>query len=287
MNCPECNSDKLLKRGFRGGKQRYRCKECGRCFVEGTKFVGRQVKLPSVVKSCPHCGETKVIRDGLLETGGQRYKCLSCGKGFSSKTIISTPVKYDCPYCGGKLRRAGLGKRGQHQYQCKDCGKTCSGDPPVVRQYFSQINDKVLCPYCDSKNIVLRGTVKEKFHRFLCKDCGKAFTEETKERLERIKNEERSKEVCPRCGGTRIISAGKSRDKQRYRCLDCKRSYTKGAKLMTQDLKRKPALTAANKRLILMYRFNLGLSREELAQHFNCSKYSIIQLEKEVGMVKR
>ena len=98
--CPECNSENLYKKGTRAGKQRYQCKDCGRYFVEGTKFVGRQVKLPSVVQTCPQCGSTHIRRDGLLKTGGQRYKCGTCGKGFSTKTVYREPVKYPCPYCG-------------------------------------------------------------------------------------------------------------------------------------------------------------------------------------------
>lgn len=35
MNCPECNSEKIIKNGFiHNGKQKFRCKECGRQFVE-------------------------------------------------------------------------------------------------------------------------------------------------------------------------------------------------------------------------------------------------------------
>ena len=92
MNCPECNSTKLVKRGFRNRKQRYKCSDCGRCFTEGTTFVGRAVKLPAPEISCLYCGSEKVIRDGLLETGGQRYKCPKCGRGFSVKTVLRSHI---------------------------------------------------------------------------------------------------------------------------------------------------------------------------------------------------
>ncbi len=34
MNCPRCKSSKIVKAGFQSGKQRRKCKECGRLFVK-------------------------------------------------------------------------------------------------------------------------------------------------------------------------------------------------------------------------------------------------------------
>jgi len=34
MQCPRCGSERLVKAGFQSGKQRYRCKDCSRAFVE-------------------------------------------------------------------------------------------------------------------------------------------------------------------------------------------------------------------------------------------------------------
>ena len=286
MNCPECNSTNLSKRGFRGKKQRYRCKDCGRYFVEGTKFVGRQVKLPVLKMSCPVCGDEKVIRDGLLETGGQRYKCVNCGKSFSNKTVVLAPVEYPCPYCGGKLKRSGHGKLGQPKYICTECGKSCSGEVPKVHETFQEKNLSVSCPHCDSKRIVLKGKVKGAV-RYFCRDCERYFTDETKGRLERIKSEPRSNEVCPRCGGKRIIVAGVTKTgNQRYRCLSCRRTYTKGVKLIERDLTRKPPISDKDKRQILMYTLNVGLPISDVAKHFNCSEYAIKKLIKEINIKK-
>ena len=33
MNCPECDSERIRKNGFRHGKQNHKCKDCGRQFV--------------------------------------------------------------------------------------------------------------------------------------------------------------------------------------------------------------------------------------------------------------
>jgi predicted SprT family Zn-dependent metalloprotease len=37
MKCPHCQSSQLSKNGYRRGKQCYRCKECGKQFVEKLK----------------------------------------------------------------------------------------------------------------------------------------------------------------------------------------------------------------------------------------------------------
>lgn len=278
MNCPECNSDKLYKKGFRRGKQRYQCKECGRNFVEGTKFVGRQVNLPSLIKACVHCGSFDIIRDGRLESGGSRYKCKNCGKSFSSKTVVLPPVEYECPYCGGKLTRSGKGKLGQPEYFCTQCYKSCSGDPPKRAPLpFSETNTEVHCPYCNSLKIKLRGIYKGKIKNtrlYSCAECGRRFNEGTKEQLKAKKLKPSAHETCPYCNGNRIISAGinSKSGKQRFRCLDCKRSYTKGVK---------PKLSIAEKRKILMYKLNLGLSTKEISEHFGCSTYMIEKLVKD------
>ena len=46
MKCPRCNSRKISKNGRHRGKQRYKCKECNRQFLEFSTTVGydRQTK---------------------------------------------------------------------------------------------------------------------------------------------------------------------------------------------------------------------------------------------------
>jgi transposase-like protein len=46
MNCPHCGSPNTLKKGYdRYGKQRYRCKDCGKGFGGGDKVTCRQKYL--------------------------------------------------------------------------------------------------------------------------------------------------------------------------------------------------------------------------------------------------
>ena len=46
MKCPNCDSNRLWKNGRHRGKQRYKCFECGRQFIEFYKPPGydRQIK---------------------------------------------------------------------------------------------------------------------------------------------------------------------------------------------------------------------------------------------------
>ena len=37
MKCPHCQSEQLSKNGYRRGKQCYRCKECGKQFVDNSQ----------------------------------------------------------------------------------------------------------------------------------------------------------------------------------------------------------------------------------------------------------
>lgn len=271
VNCPECGSEELLKKGFRNNKQRYQCKTCGRHFIEGTKFVGRQVKLPTLVKTCPYCKSNEVIRDGRLEDGSSRFQCKTCGKNFSTKTFMRPPVGYKCPYCGGKLNRSGKGKLGQPEFHCTECGKSCSGIPPKKNIQFSQINKEIYCPYCNSLDIKLRGNYKGKNRMYSCKSCGRRFSDTTYKSLEEKKKKLENHITCKFCGSARLISAGISPcGTQRLRCRDCKKTFTFYNKLTEKD-----------KKLIAFYRVNFKVPYSSIIRQYKCSKEEIIKLEEE------
>ena len=271
MQCPECGCTELLKKGIRNNKQRYRCKQCGRFFVEGSKYSTKEILPP---KQCPYCGHTSTQRKGILEDGTQRYMCNHCNRSFSSKSIIKTEVPYPCPYCGGKLKRKGKGKLGQNQYKCAQCNKSCSGDPPVKRVIFSQTSRDILCPQCGSYELIKAGCSRSGKQRYKCNKCNKLFVQLDAEYMNSIR--ERSTETCPYCGGKKIISAGKtSAGNQRYRCLSCRRSYTKNIVLI-KDRK----IKQKDKRSIIMY-YLQGHSCTELSMYFGYSRYYIQKLIKD------
>ena len=180
MKCPRCGSNHLQKKGKRVGRQRYRCAECSASFTEGVPYK-ESVKLPPLDIKCPRCESKKVNRDGK-EKDYQRYRCQSCGLGFSEKTNFKAlePIKWTCPYCGGKLSYSGYGSKGQRNYYCRSCKKSCSGDietgEPIKRTVFKTVNKEVKCPICDSFSLKKSGFSKGR-QRYTCDNCGKHFVE--------------------------------------------------------------------------------------------------------------
>lgn len=190
----------------------------------------------------------------------------------------------DCPYCGGKLVKKGT-KRNKQCYICTDCGKWCTGDSPKPRVSFKDINTDITCPYCGTKELTTRGKDSKGRIVYSCLECKRRFIEGTYERLHK---KYVSGEVCPRCGSTNLVNKGLGKTgRKRFKCKNCGRSYTKGAKLVTSDVIRRPPISAANKKLILMYKLNVGLSNTDIAKHFNCSVYAIQQLLKEYNNGKK
>lgn len=87
MKCPSCGSEKVIKKGTRGGNQRYSCSYCNAHFTENKEYKSSP-KLEPLNLNCPHCGSNRVVRDGKLENGKQRYTCRNCRKGFSDKESL-------------------------------------------------------------------------------------------------------------------------------------------------------------------------------------------------------
>lgn len=87
--CPKCGSDKILKKGTRVGKQRYKCNSCGANFTEGVPYKSAPPILRSHNLKCIRCGSSHVVRDGKLLDGTQRYKCVDCNLNFSKKTKLT------------------------------------------------------------------------------------------------------------------------------------------------------------------------------------------------------
>lgn len=73
-HCPRCGVRDAQRAGQEKGKQRYRCKECGRY------YNGPLAPLPPPPpRPCPHCG-AQCARWGRTRHGRQRYRCKACGQ---------------------------------------------------------------------------------------------------------------------------------------------------------------------------------------------------------------
>ncbi len=80
-SCPNCHSEKTVKNGhIHNGKQRYKCHECGRQFVEN----------PEKIVISP---EKRELIDRLLLERISRFRNCSCGEGF--RKMVARLTKHE------------------------------------------------------------------------------------------------------------------------------------------------------------------------------------------------
>ena len=263
MNCPNCGSKHLQKKGKRLGRQRYKCLECTASFTKGIPYKPAPKYKPVVNVECPYCGSSQVRRDGQLEQGGQRYKCNLCQKSFSSKTNTELFNKMDCPYCGSKLNYAGYTKLKNRKYHCPTCNRTCSGDEngiPIKREIFSSINTKIRCPNCGSLNLKKAGYING-IQKYVCKDCKRVFMENTPV-LKKYKE-------CR----TQIIEA--VLDGQNYKKVAAKYNYHPDhVRRLLRPYYKLEVIFKKQKELILKYGVHLRVPVDYLAEYVHCSEYN-------------
>lgn len=75
MNCPNCGSTEINKNGRCRGKQNYRCKNCGRQFVESRSLKGYSEDAKQIC--------LKMYRDGV------GFRAIERATGISHNTIIN------------------------------------------------------------------------------------------------------------------------------------------------------------------------------------------------------
>ncbi|MBD2083074.1 IS1 family transposase [Leptolyngbya sp. FACHB-17] len=75
MNCPQCGSTHINKNGHCRGKQNYRCKSCGRQFVESRSARGYSEDAKQIC--------LKMYRDGI------GFRAIGRATGISHNTIIN------------------------------------------------------------------------------------------------------------------------------------------------------------------------------------------------------
>lgn len=155
MECPNCGSTSVQKKGKRAGKQRYRCKECNAAFTEGVTYVKQVLQAQVTGVNCPKCGKDHIIRDGKLDDGTQRYQCQSCGLNFSPRTNLLEEIKWNCPYCDGELSYSGYSRKGFREYKCKECGTSCTGDETgkPIKRITQEDKDSIVQAVLAGKNV--------------------------------------------------------------------------------------------------------------------------------------
>lgn len=277
MHCPNCQSTELQKRGKRGGKYRYKCKECGAYFTESTEYRPRINLDPIRDVKCPQCGSPLILRDGKLSSGGQRYRCKNCNLRFSPSTSLQrkNKIQYKCPYCEGELKYSGYNRNGNQKYQCKICGKSCSasdasGKPAKRELPFHLVNSEKECPYCRTLNIKKAGHLKSGAQRYMCNECGKIFSDNT----------------TVRCGSTQVIElllTGENLQKV-VSMSGYSREYIR--KLMAPHYV-KETISKEQENLIIKYGYYLKVPVDYMAKYIKCSEHKCTEiLRKYNGKIK-
>ena len=107
MNCPKCNSDKIIKYGkIYNGKQRYRCKKCGRQFIENpTKKIITQETIEMIdrllLEKLPLAGimrVTGVSKKWLQKYANKEYESIPKKVELKKKTTDNT-VRRNVVFC--------------------------------------------------------------------------------------------------------------------------------------------------------------------------------------------
>jgi putative transposase len=88
MNCKYCNSENVIKKGVRHGKQTYKCKDCGHIFVPNGKFSRMRNDKHIIVTAL------NLYYDGLSLRKTQRNLEQIFGEKISQVTILNWIKKY-------------------------------------------------------------------------------------------------------------------------------------------------------------------------------------------------
>ncbi len=97
INCPKCNGNEIIKNGHRRGKQNYRCKKCGRQFVECYSHIGYDLQTK---EEC-----LKMYLNGTGFRAVERIKKVNHNTVIrwvkrAGKKILNNKYEYEIPLVG-------------------------------------------------------------------------------------------------------------------------------------------------------------------------------------------
>lgn len=271
MSCPNCGSDRVVRKGTRAGKQRYRCNSCGAAYTEGVPYEKAIIQDKVKGIECPVCGSVNIRRDGK-DNSTQRYCCKDCGRNFNSKSkerLELRKIVPNCPYCGAKLKYSGYGKKGTRTFDCPSCGKHCTADEngkPVARIFFKDQNTSVKCPSCGSFKLARKG--RKGSGGFKCQDCGKFFKENPKFT---VHSKDEQNIVI------RLLLAGKNPHKI---CEKYKYNLSRLQHMMSR-IYEKEVISEKQKADIIKYGYYLRVPVDYMAEYVKCSEHKCREVLKE------
>ncbi|XP_043290704.1 zinc finger protein 599-like [Cervus canadensis] len=219
---------------FHGGKNSYKCKECGKGFVKN-RFLLQHQRIHTRVKlyKCRKCRKAFPKKADLtlhysIHTREKRYECSECRRAFSRKSHLTEHQRihtgekpFVCAECGKAFsRRSHLTEHqrshtGEKPYVCSECGKAFAHQSDFIRHKRTHTGEKP----------------------FECKECGKAFSDSfSVTRHMRCHSREKPYE-CSECGKTYSYSSTLTTHQKihsgvkSYTCMRCGKAFYKKAGL--------------------------------------------------------
>lgn len=130
-------------------------------------------------------------------------------------------------------------------------------------------NKVMKCPSCGREHVVKCGFTRQGVQRFRCQDCKYRFVQNPQK-----VHHERHDIKCPNCSYSYAKKAGKSGDgKQYYICLKCNHKFLQYGKYRH--------LTKEQKKLIIMYNLNLGVSKKQIAEYLEINHKTVYNVIRE------
>ena len=186
MQCPRCQSFNVMKNGiYKGRKQRYKCRECHKGFVDNYEIkkvtvIERQL----LEKICKTCGKS------FLTTNNKRKRCDKCVALGLKKMRESINF---CYYCGrhicGNWKRVPIEER-----VCSFCRAEGKGKRAVKGSMESKlelVSGVVVCPNCREPMEIIHS-------RWNCvnDECPVIYVTQRKGFFEILRDSAMAKEVC-------------------------------------------------------------------------------------------
>lgn len=167
-----------------------------------------------------------------------------------------------CPICNSNsIKKAGFDRQRKQRYKCNTCGKYFA-QSTIVRDFEPL---KLRCRKCGGA-LIKQGYSKNKKQRYRCKCCGYRQIENPRQPLRITTNGELK---CPNCDSVNVFRRGfdNNKNRQRYECKDCKRTFTESSNFQH--------LTDKQKKLIVLYCVNLKVPIKQIAEELKVSEVTV------------
>ncbi|XP_055267131.1 zinc finger protein 550-like [Moschus berezovskii] len=215
---------------FHGGKNSYKCKECGKGFVKN-RFLLQHQRIHTRVKlyKCRKCRKTFLKKADLtlhysVHAREKLHECSECRRTFSRKShlmehqrIHTGEKPFVCAECGKAFsRRSHLTEHqrthtGEKPYVCSECEKAFAHQSDFIRHNRTHTGEKP----------------------FECKECGKAFSGRSSVTRHMTCHSGEKPYECSECGKTYSYSSTLTTHQKihsgvkSYTCMRCGKAFYK------------------------------------------------------------